>query len=120
MRKLFRFSWFFRGGEVTGLFAAEEEKVRAAVGEMCYFGEILGKHSEVYGTLKTEDFRVVPCSPSFAEEFTTVVGSVGHNPLDCLVLSHLGKPDEQCPPDRMCELCYHGQSPGWAAGMRKR
>ena len=47
----------------------ELELVNSWVGMEVYFGEIAGKHSEVYGTLEAGDFEVLKASECFIEEF---------------------------------------------------
>lgn len=84
MKKLYRFYWDCRReGEVVGLFAADEESVRDAVGKQVYFGEILGKHSEIYGTLNKEDLTVLTEDQDFIEkaEECGLLPS-GYNPLE--------------------------------------
>lgn len=60
MKKLYEFCWDVRrGGTVEGLFIADEEDIKNNIGSDVYFGEILGKHSEIYGTLDEEDLTVL-------------------------------------------------------------
>jgi hypothetical protein len=42
---------FRRMGNLTGLFLADEDDVAAAQDQEVYLGEVLGKHSEVIGTI---------------------------------------------------------------------
>jgi hypothetical protein len=70
-------------GEVTGLFVADEKDVEKAIGSSVYFGEILGKHSEIYGTLEEKDVVVKSDDQDFITKFVAIVGNrVGYNPLD--------------------------------------
>ena len=49
---LVHFEWDCgRQGMVDGLFVTTQEKIDAAIGTEVYFGEILGKHSEIFGKL---------------------------------------------------------------------
>ena len=58
--KIFKFHWDCgRMGDVLATFAATQEEVDAAIGKKVYFGEILGKHSEIYGTLEKKDLTVL-------------------------------------------------------------
>ena len=83
MNKLYRFSWDCgRGGDVEGVFAAEESAINDAMGKQVYFGEILGKHSEVYGTLEADDLTALTDDQDFIAKFQAIVGKVGYNPLD--------------------------------------
>lgn len=60
MKRLYQFFWDCgRMGEVDGLFIAEESEVNSFIGKQVYFGEILGKHSEIYGTLDSDDLTVL-------------------------------------------------------------
>lgn len=78
---LWKFYWDCgRQGEVEGLFKATKEEVDAAIGKEVYFGEILGKHSEVYGTLEDGEIELVSDDPlTVKNAFET-----GYNPLDYL------------------------------------
>lgn len=85
MRKLYSFHWYVRRmGDVKGLFIADESDVAAAIGKRVYFGEILGKHSEIYGTLSEEDLTVKSDDADFIDKLREVIGSdtiSGYNPL---------------------------------------
>jgi len=74
-----------RMGNVTGLFVADSVKVKTAIGRQVYFGEILGKHSEIYGTLEAGEIEALTTDRDFIEkaEKLKVVPS-GYNPLDYL------------------------------------
>ena len=84
MKKLYRFAWDFgRHGVVTGLFIEEEARVQSAIGHYAYFGEILGKHSDVEGELQEGDITVLTDDQAFIEK-ANELGIVphGYNPLD--------------------------------------
>lgn len=77
---LYKFHWDCgRMGEVSGAFVAEAEAVAAALGAEIYLGEVLGKHSEIYGTLDPEDITLVTEDPAALEALGEF--SVGINPL---------------------------------------
>jgi hypothetical protein len=84
--KLYKFLWDIpRGGSVSGVFLAEPEEVAKAIGKEIYFGEILGKHSEVYGTLEEGEVKALDVSEEFVEEFGKhFPNGFGHNPLNYL------------------------------------
>jgi hypothetical protein len=85
MKKLYRFEWDWgRMGCIQGTFVAEEKDVTQAIGRHIYFGEVLGKHSEVEGELDESDFGVLTDDQDFIEKFEELVGSTGYNPLDYL------------------------------------
>jgi hypothetical protein len=83
VKQLYKFGWHFRGGDVEGIFVADSSKVEGTYGEQIYFGEILGKHSEVGGDLKREDMTVLTDDQDFIAKFEQYVGSsFGYNPLE--------------------------------------
>jgi hypothetical protein len=84
MKKLYKFRWDCgRQGTVEGIFIAEEQEVKDAVGQQVNFGEILGKHSEVYGTIDDGEITEIKVSEITVKEMEDVLGSTicGHNPL---------------------------------------
>lgn len=84
MKKLYKFYWDCeREGEVEGIFIADETELENAIGKNVYFGEILGKHSEVYGVLEKEDIEEMKVSKNTLEELEKILGNSisGYNPL---------------------------------------
>ena len=69
-----------RQGDVEGLFKATREEVENAIGKEVYFGEILGKHSEVCGTLEEGEIKLVSDNPIEVMNAT----ESGYNPLEYL------------------------------------
>lgn len=86
MKKLYKFHWDCgRMGDVEGLFFADEQVVEKSIGEHIHFGEILGKHSEIQGTLEKGDITSLDVSPEACEELLKAVGRntiSGYNPLE--------------------------------------
>lgn len=85
MKKLYKFYWDCGGqGNVEGIFIAEEKEVKEAIGKEIYFGEILGKHSEVYGILEKEEITEIKVSDITINEIKKVIGTdiSGYNPLN--------------------------------------
>lgn len=83
--KLFSFHWDCgRMGDVEGLFAATQEDVDALIGKEIYFGEILGKHSEVYGELTAGALTHIEVDSAAIEQIIAVTGTTisGYNPFD--------------------------------------
>jgi len=79
---LYKFYWDCgRQGDVEGLFLADDVEVNAKIGREVYFGEILGKHSEVYGTLEPQDIQLISNDPVVVKIFQDHNISSGHNPL---------------------------------------
>ena len=73
-----------RCGEVYGLFIADKEKMDELVssGKEVYFGEVLGKHSEVYGPIENGDYTEVTNDPSVIKVIEENNLCFGYNPLD--------------------------------------
>lgn len=86
MKKLYRFEWDCRRmGTLQGTFIAEEKDVADAIGKHVYFGEVLGKHSDIHGDLSAEDFKVLTEDRDFIEKAAKYgLAGTGYNPLDYL------------------------------------
>ncbi len=85
MRAIYEFHWDCgRAGELEGLFIADKSEVERCIGEEVYFGEVLGKHSEVYGILEREDLTIKTEDQDFIEKFIEIMGEgtiSGYNPI---------------------------------------
>lgn len=82
MKGIYKFYWDYgRNGEVSGVFVAEDTEVEEIIGNEVYFGEILGKHSEVYGTVTSEDITLISDNPEFVKMFKEHIGTIGYNPI---------------------------------------
>ena len=92
MNRLIRFSFSAgRCGTLHGLFVADEEEwkflqhLKEHKTEI-YFGEVLGKHSEVSGPLSDDDIDVLSENQSLIDELLQANGGdpdlLGYNPLD--------------------------------------
>lgn len=88
MKVIAKFYWDCgRSGEVDGIFVTTKEAIAAAVGKEVYFGEILGKHSEVSGTINEGDITILTEDQDFITKFIEIMGSgdiSGYNPLSYL------------------------------------
>lgn len=83
--KLWKFYWDCgRQGSVEGTFVATQAEIDAAIGAQVYFGEILGKHSEVYGSLDAADLTLLSEDQSFIESWKNLSADTGYNPLEYL------------------------------------
>lgn len=81
------FHWDYgRMGDVEGLFVTTREELAAGYGKRVYFGEILGKHSEVYGVLEEGDITIQSDDQEFIEKLVSLLGEhiSGYNPLDSI------------------------------------
>lgn len=81
---LWRFYWdCHRQGSVEGLFVATEKEVNDAIGKDVYFGEILGKHSDIYGTIEDGDITKIEVDSDVVNKLIPHLGVTwsGYNPL---------------------------------------
>ena len=82
MRKLYKFERYFRRqGTLRGFFIEDEKLVEKVIGERIYFGEVLGKHSEIIIDLDDEDISIVTDDQDFIDKFEKLIGCSGHNPI---------------------------------------
>ena len=86
--KLYRFyADFGRMGDLEGLFIATPQEIAVMHGEPLYFGEVLGKHSEVFFDFDTEEHvTVVDCPQEFVDDCEKYLGTriSGYDPRDYL------------------------------------
>lgn len=71
-----------RMGYLEGLFVAELSAVEALVGKTCYYGEALGKHSEIDDDEPRANTTLVSAQEQHLATFDELGLSVGFNPLD--------------------------------------
>lgn len=86
--KLWKFHWDCgRQGDLYGVFIATEEEVQSLVGKEIYFGEVLGKHSNVYGRIKQGEITLITDNAEAIKALQEACGKTisGHNPLQYLV-----------------------------------
>lgn len=87
MKKLLvHFCWDIRRmGVVESLFICTQEELDNAFGKEIYFGEVLGKHSDIKGTLDLSDIVIKSDDQDFINKLQDIIGSTrisGHCPLD--------------------------------------
>lgn len=73
-----------RQGDVTGIFLADGEDVQEIIGHELYFGEILGKHSEVVFSLEQGDLKLATNNPIAVDIFRRYKLDSGYNPFNYL------------------------------------
>jgi hypothetical protein len=85
MKKLYKYVGNFgRMGSLKGLFVADEEEIKNAIGKSIYYGEVLGKHSEIVDDLDKNSFTIVTDDQDFIEKFERFDCESGTNPLEYL------------------------------------
>lgn len=86
MKGIYSFFWDCgRMGELSGTFIADSEDVAKIQGKHIYFGEVLGKHSEVYGNIDPGDIELKTDNQTFISMFEEIMGEnwgTGYNPLN--------------------------------------
>lgn len=86
MYKLIKFTWDCgRGGDISGLFIWDEEDYNKILGKRIYFGEILGKHSEISGTIEEADLTIISEDQDLINKLLINFPNYnlcGYNPLD--------------------------------------
>lgn len=80
-----------RQGVLEGLFFAKPEEVELAIGREVHFGEAMGRHSEIYGTLSDKEVELVDIGEDIAvvRRHADVISS-GYNPLDYVQCEECG------------------------------
>ena len=79
--KLYRFEMDCgRMGMLSGTFVTES--LKPILGKRVYFGEVLGKHSEIEGVLDEGDFTLLTNDQDFINKFVELECESGHNPFD--------------------------------------
>lgn len=79
---IYRFLWDCgRMGEVKSIFVADSKDVEDAIGKNIYFGEILGKHSDVNGILEAGEIKLVTEDEHTVKMFEDFNLECGYNPL---------------------------------------
>lgn len=102
MKSLYHYHWYLgRMGSVQGTFLATPESVQKLIGKHVYFGEILGKHSEVSGTIQESHLTKLGASAGFVEEFGRLFpNGFGYNPF-----SYVQDDDPDSEDDAADEVC---------------
>ena len=74
---------FGREGDLEGLFLADSEDVKYLIDNQVsvYFGEVLGKHSEVYGSFSSDEIELITEDEKVIDIFRKYNISSGYNPF---------------------------------------
>jgi len=85
MTKLWKFYWDCgRMGSLEGLFVASEAQVSKIIGKHVYFGEVLGKHSDISGNISQDSLELIDIDADAVAKILAVTGPTvsGYNPFD--------------------------------------
>lgn len=98
MKKLYKFYWNCgRMGDLEGLFVADEIDIEAAIGSEIYFGDVLGKHSDIGDKLSRGDLKVKSEDQELIDKLVELFGGnniSGYNPLDYISEDENNEEDE--------------------------
>lgn len=79
---IYKFYWDCgRQGDLSGVFVASADDVAKIQGKHVHFGEVLGKHSDVYGTIDAGDITLASDNPEFVAMFLDLDLGNGYNPF---------------------------------------
>lgn len=74
MKVIVEFFWDCgRMGDLSGLFICNKEDLEKIYGKDIYFGEVLGKHSEISGTADESDFVIKTEDQDFIQKFIEIM-----------------------------------------------
>ena len=78
---------FGRSGELDGLFITTKEDLEKIYNQTVYFGEVLGKHSEISSTMQPKYFEIKSEDQDFIQKLEDLLGTSisGYNPFDYLL-----------------------------------
>lgn len=95
-----------RSGELEGVFVAKKSHVKILIdSEMeVYFGEVLGKHSEVYGKIEKKEIKMVSDIEDVVKVIKTHELESGYNPFDYSVLNQTREDFIDLTAGEICEI----------------
>ncbi len=85
---------FGRMGMLEGLFITTREELEASYGRTAYFGEVLGKHSDVWSELEDGLFTVLSEDQEFIEQARVIIGGGNQSLTGLNPLEHIGEDEE--------------------------
>jgi len=82
-----------RQGDLHGIFVEHSEDVQALVesGIEVYFGEVLGKHSEIYGSIEATEIALVSTDENAIKVIEELGLENGYNPFDYPAVNNDGE-----------------------------
>lgn len=85
-----------RNGNLYGIFIAEKEHVKVLIEKQIeiYFGEVLGKNSDVFGCLEEKEIELISEDQNLVKQFHKLKMATGFNPFHYQHLSFEGIEDE--------------------------
>lgn len=85
-----------RMGSLDGLFIATQSEVNRAIGKQAYFGEVLGKHSDIHGIIEAHEIELVSDDQEKVQWLLQLLGFTvsGFNPLEYINEDEVEEEDE--------------------------
>lgn len=87
-----------RMGDLSGMFVCEKEQLEKLYGHTVYFGEVLGKHSDVELDMTEKNLSIKTDDQDFIAKFIEIMGDgtiSGYNPLDYIDEDELNEDEEE-------------------------
>lgn len=87
---IYKFSTEYgRSGSLEGVFIATKQRVNKLISSKIevYFGEVLGKHSEVFGAIEKKDIKLITDDSQALAIVEKYELTNGHNPFDCTFIN---------------------------------
>ncbi|MDA3855100.1 MAG: hypothetical protein PF569_02490 [Candidatus Woesearchaeota archaeon] len=77
-----------RSGELYGIFIADKDAINHIIHDKIkiYFGEVLGKHSEIFGVIDEGEIELITDDPKILSIVEKYNLEIGINPLDFIEL----------------------------------
>ncbi len=83
-----------RGGYLNGIFIETSDRVEKIIGRTVYFGEVLGKHSDVEIDIEAGNIELASDRPEDIEVVERLDLNMGYNPFDYIDEDELGEDEE--------------------------
>lgn len=87
-----------RMGDLSGMFVCDKAELEKLYDKTVYFGEVLGKHSDVEIDVTTENLTVKTDDQDFIAKFIEIMGDgtiSGYNPFDYIDEDELNEDEEE-------------------------
>lgn len=86
MKKIYKFYVDCgRMGSLESVFVADDSEIDMIMGKTIYFGEVLGKHSDINITITSDCIELLTDDKTFVDKFVEIMGDgtiSGHNPVE--------------------------------------
>lgn len=85
IKKLYEFHWDCgRMGDLRGLIISTDAALKSITGKEVYFGEVLGKHSEISGVIEADEFTEKSDDQDLIAKLEGIFGATvsGYSPFD--------------------------------------